>query len=1470
MATNNLRFVAKNGVDNNGNSITNVGVSGSSIALAGANALVLTTTGPTNITLPASGTLATTSGSVATATNATNMLGGSTNSFPYQTAANTTGFLAQGTGVLQEIAGAPAWTIVPTLTGTNFSAIPNGALINSSLTLGSTSLSLGSTTTTVAGLSSVTSTTFVGALTGNASTATTAGAASALGTARSISLTGDGAWTVSFDGSANVTSALTLSTVNASPVTASFSKFTTNGKGLVTASTPVVVGDITGLLSYTGDVTTSGTVATLATVNAAPVSNVFSKVTTNGKGLVTATSAVSASDITSALTYTPVNRAGDTMTGALNFGGFTAANAGAPSVGTDLTNKNYVDAAIAGLSWKTAVLVATTTNITLSGTQTIDGIAVVAGQRVLVKNQSTAANNGIYVVAAGAWARSTDSTSAAQLDGGAVYVQQGTTQADTAWTETATITTVGTDTITYVQFSGAGTYTAGTGISLTGNTFANTGVLSVTGSTNLITSASTGNITLSLPTTLSGLSSVTSSTFVGALTGNASTATSATNLVGGAWTVFYNGASANITVPLSIGASGTVLTSNGIAAAPTWSNVAAGTLTGTTLASGVVASSLTSVGTLSALAVTGTTNLAGVSSPLQVQGSAGTSGYVLTSAGAGVTPTWSVVSAPTSVANISGGAATQIPYQSAASTTAFSTGLTWTASTNTLGLGTASTSTTISSTAALLLTTAGAATATATTISSGASSANNGPAVNITAGAGSINGGHVNITSGNAGGGNFGGNVIITTGTSTTAANNGYLSVTTNTTERFRILAGGAWSVGSTGTAYGTAGQVLTSNGNAAPTWTAAPAATNISGGATNQIPYQSAASTTAFNVGLTFDGSNTLSVGQYTNGAPSVITTLANTGTALKIIASSGNGSIGGNMIVEGGSTSAVSNAGGNLFLNAGNATTSALSGYTSLGTYVSGTLTERLRILQSGAWSVGSTGTAYGTSGQVLTSTGATTAPTWQAVAASNITGGAANQIPFQTAPSTTSFDAGLTYTANQLTIGASGSNGVITTAIGSGLQILTPGGATPAALTLSAGNGTSSSGANVVITAGTGASGTINGGNVNISAGTAAGTGVAGTVNISGGTSSTGTPGTVIFNTAAAERMRIDSAGSIGVGVTPAALTGIGPLLHIKGSSTSSAGYLNSSSSDNGSNVGLYSGLSAADNAAIVFQTGLRFGTTVGLGVGSFVERMRIDSAGNLGINTTAVISSVKLNVAGGVSSNGLNVAGNGGFYNAANKFGVDNNAGQTRMYSSGANSTTRGSYDFRVTDSVGTLDMSAMQISSTGVAIGTASASPAGVLYLRGATATRPTIAYENNGTNYWNVALKGDAGQNYYMISNSAETVGVYMTTIASGWNNLSDERFKTNLTPITDAVAKVDALRAVTYKWLADSTLPEDVGLIAQDVLAVLPQAVDQSDPDKLGLRYTAIIPLLVAAVKELSATNAALLARITALEAKP
>lgn len=143
-----------------------------------------------------------------------------------------------------------------------------------------------------------------------------------------------------------------------------------------------------------------------------------------------------------------------------------------PTASSHAATKEYVDNLAQGLDVKQSVRAATTATITLSGTQTIDAVVLIAGDRVLVKNQTAPAQNGIYLVAAGAWTRAVDMDAWAEIPGSFVFVEDGTVNADTGWVATANQGgTLGTTAITWAQFSGAGTYTAGGGIGLTGTTF---------------------------------------------------------------------------------------------------------------------------------------------------------------------------------------------------------------------------------------------------------------------------------------------------------------------------------------------------------------------------------------------------------------------------------------------------------------------------------------------------------------------------------------------------------------------------------------------------------------------------------------------------------------------------------------------------------------------------------------------------------------------------------------------------------------------------------------------------------------------------------------------------------------------------------------------------------------------------------------------------------------------------------------
>ena len=169
--------------------------------------------------------------------------------------------------------------------------------------------------------------------------------------------------------------------------------------------------------------------------------------------------------------------------------GTTATTQSAGTNNTTLATTAYVDAAsdaaALGLVVKTDCAVATTTNITLSGEQSIDGVTT-STSRILVKDQTDASQNGIYTTASGSWSRVSDFDAAGdQIANAFVFVTAGTAGADTSYvcTNDTDSQTVGTDDINWAQFNAAGNLTAGTGLSKSTNTLsvaaAQTGITSV-------------------------------------------------------------------------------------------------------------------------------------------------------------------------------------------------------------------------------------------------------------------------------------------------------------------------------------------------------------------------------------------------------------------------------------------------------------------------------------------------------------------------------------------------------------------------------------------------------------------------------------------------------------------------------------------------------------------------------------------------------------------------------------------------------------------------------------------------------------------------------------------------------------------------------------------------------------------------------------------------------------------------------
>ncbi len=243
--------------------------------------------------------------------------------------------------------------------------------------------------------------------------------------------------------------------------------------------------------SFTGALTGNASTATaLQNARTIAISGPVTGTATSFDGTSNITIPVSALDVGHANVtgVLPVNKGGTGVTTSTGTGSIvlnnsptftgvpTAPTAALGTTTTQLATTEFVaaavDAARSGLDVKSSVKAATTEDITLSGTQTIDGVILVSGDRVLVKDQIVGSQNGIYVVDAGAWSRSTDADISAEVtDGMFTFVEQGTVNADSGWVLTSNDPIIlNTSSLVFVQFSGAGQITAGTGLTKTGNT----------------------------------------------------------------------------------------------------------------------------------------------------------------------------------------------------------------------------------------------------------------------------------------------------------------------------------------------------------------------------------------------------------------------------------------------------------------------------------------------------------------------------------------------------------------------------------------------------------------------------------------------------------------------------------------------------------------------------------------------------------------------------------------------------------------------------------------------------------------------------------------------------------------------------------------------------------------------------------------------------------------------------------------
>ena len=214
-----------------------------------------------------------------------------------------------------------------------------------------------------------------------------------------------------------------------------------------------------------------------------------------------------------------------------------------PSGATDIVNLLALQSYAAGISWKNPVTAATTANITLSGTQTVDTVALVAGNTVLVKNQTDNTKNGIYQVNAGAWTYATGSTTWSQYVSAVVFIEYGS-QNGTAWYCTALPGgTLGTTAMTWSNFTVSSSYSAGTGLTLAAGVFSITNTAVTAGAYGSASSVPTytvnaqGQLTLATNTSIAiNANQITSGTIASSLiSGSYTGITGVGTLTGGTW-----------------------------------------------------------------------------------------------------------------------------------------------------------------------------------------------------------------------------------------------------------------------------------------------------------------------------------------------------------------------------------------------------------------------------------------------------------------------------------------------------------------------------------------------------------------------------------------------------------------------------------------------------------------------------------------------------------------------------------------------------------------------------------------------------------------------------------------------------------------------------------------------------------------------------------------------------------------------
>ena len=353
-------------------------------------------------------------------------------------------------------------------------------------------------------------------------------------------------------------------------------------------------------------------------------------------------------------------------------------------------------------------------------------------------------------------------------------------------------------------------------------------------------------------------------------------------------------------------------------------------------------------------------------------------------------------------------------------------------------------------------------------------------------------------------------------------------------------------------------------------------------------------------------------------------------------------------------------------------------------------------------------------------------------------------------------------------------------------------------------------------------------------------------------------------LILNTANTERMRIDSSGNVGI-ATSSPLAGSN--LSINGSMSlipSYSTYLTNSYyngawkyAGNGVAWGIGNNFGGVTNGVTIAVASVNAG---GAGAAlTWNPAFNIDSTGNVGIGltpatgtTSNIQSSGDLTLYGGSRGFLGNVYYQSAWKYAGTGYGwgwIDSGSGNITFQSTSSSGTAGGAATLSERMRI---DSSGNLLVGTTVGAGTSGS----LLYLKKAGGTA------------WQVGPATTGSGNTFYVLNSSDT-GVSLASGNTAWTANSDERLKTDLVPIENAASKVCSLRAVTGRFKTDEVGTSRAFLIAQDVQAVLPEAVNATDPDKLGVQYTDVIPLLVAAIKEQQALITQLQADVAALKSK-